>query len=415
MTATRRRRTRPALAALMLGAATTFASAISAGSAHTVPIGPGCPGLYVLGIQGTGQSSPTADPLADTGVIGALLGPVVAAVPGLVQRSYLGYGASFGGLVPGGGPDPYVTSVTDVRAQLDDAARQITEQCPHTLLAGVAYSQGAHAMSAFARDVGSGSGPVGPEKIAAIALYSNPTRSPDSPTFPGRPGQSVPDPAPGTAGGAVSGVQILNAPAAGGGIDSSTAGYGELEGRVADICVDGDLACSAPSQASALRLGAQLLGQANLNDPINAMASINGLFHAALGEAWSTVILNDVAVGPGSVDYTPSQSLSTRMIEAADPRIPAPTPQDGDLARARWGEITATVAANPLVLLPKLTGQLGAAWGQLVTENAALADPNVWLRFAGTVAAHNGYALSGQVGSGVAWLTALAHDIGARS
>ncbi|MEV0764803.1 cutinase family protein [Nocardia sp. NPDC050435] len=414
MTTAQNRRLRPAVAALMLGAATTLTT-ISAGSAQAVPLGPGCPGLYVLGIQGTGQSSPTADPLADTGVVGALLGPVVAAVPGLVQRSYLGYPAGFGGIVPGGGPDPYVSSVGDARTQLDAAARQITEQCPNTLLAGVAYSQGAHAMSAFARDVGAGRGPVGPEKIAAIALYSNPSRSPDSPIFPGRPGQTVPDPAPGTAGGAVSGVQIISTPTAGSGIDSSTAGYGALEGRVADICADADLACSAPSQASVLRFGAQLLGQANLNDPFAALGSINGLFHAALGEAWSTTILNDVTVGGGNVDYTPSQSLSTRMIEAADPRIPAPTPQDADLARARWGEITATVAANPLVLVPKLASQLGAAWAQLVANNAALADPNVWLHFAGTVAAHNGYALTGQLGSGIAWLTALAYDIGPRS
>ncbi|WP_228539360.1 cutinase family protein [Nocardia sp. XZ_19_385] len=414
MTTHQNRRVRPALSALMLGAATTFATTMTAGPSQAVPIGPGCPGLYVLGIQGTGQSSPTADPLADTGVVGALLGPVVAAVPGLVQRSYLGYGAGFGGIVPGGGPDPYVASVTDARVQLDAAARQITEQCPNTLLAGVAYSQGAHAMSAFARDVGSGNGPVGPEKIAAIALYSNPTRSPDSPIFPGRPGQTVPDPAPGTAGGVVSGVQLVNAPAAGSGLDSSAAGYGELEGRVADICVDGDLACSAPSQASVLRIGAQLFAQANLNDPISALASVNGLFHAALGEAWATVISSDFTVGGGNVDYTPSQSLLTRMIEAADPRIPAPTPQDADLARARWGEITAIVAANPVALVPKLAGQLGAAWGQLVADNASLSDPGVWLHFANTVAAHNGYALSGQLGSGIAWLTALAHDIGPR-
>ncbi|WP_433206590.1 cutinase family protein [Nocardia sp. CA-107356] len=399
---------------LTLTATAILTTTSAAGSAYAVPIA-ACPALYVIGIQGTGQSSPTADPLADSGVLGTLMAPVLAAAPGLVQRSYISYRAGFGGIVPGGGPDPYAASVRDARNQLDAAAAQVVAECPGSLIAGVAYSQGAQAMSAFAQDVGAGVGPVPPEKIAAIAMYSNPTRLEGSPTFPGRPGQAVPDPAPGTNGDAVSRIQIISGPASGSGIASTGVGYGMLAGRVIDICVDGDLACSAPDNAALLRIGAEIAAQANLNDPISAIASISALLSDALGDAWTTIVLNDFQVGGGNVDYIPQQSLSTRLIDAADPRTAAPSPQDADTAAARWSEVTAAVASNPLILLPRLVGQLGAAWAQLLADNAALANPLVWLHFADTVARHNGYAARGQLASGAAWLTAVAYDIGSRS
>ncbi|MGV9822933.1 cutinase family protein [Nocardia xishanensis] len=404
--------TRERAAAAALIAAVGLATAtIGGGEASAVPLGPGCPALYVLGIQGTGQSSPTADPLADNGVVGALIAPVLNAAPGLVQRSYIPYGAGFGGAVPGGGLDPYVASVSDARAQLDAAVGQVAEQCPATMIAGVGYSQGAQAMSSFAADVGAGAGPVGPERIAGIALYAHPDRAIGAPIFPGRPGQTVPDPAPGTSGAAVSAVQLTIPPAAGGGIADGAASYGALTGRVADICTDGDLACSAPDRAALLRVGAEIAAQADLRDPIAAIGSLNSLFHAALGDAWTAVVINDFQVGGGNLDYVPQLSLAGRLIDAADPRISAPSPEDVGAAAARWNEITAAVVANPIGLLPKLAGQLGAAWGQLVADNADLVNPAIWLRYADTVARHNGYALTGQLNSGVAWMVALAHDI----
>jgi hypothetical protein len=405
----RRRTIAVAIAAsAALGVAT---GTTSSATAAAVPIGPGCPALYVLGVQGTGQSSPTADPLADTGVVGALIAPVLAAAPGLVQRSYIPYGAGFGGAVPGGGPEPYAVSVTDARRQLDAAAVQIAETCPSTLIAGIGYSQGAQAMSSFAHDVGSGAGPVAPERVAGIALYAHPDRAPGAPIFPGRPGQMVPDPAPGTSGAAVSAVQMSNPPAGGGGIADGATSYGELTGRVADICTDGDLACSAPDRAAVLRVGAEIAAQADLRNPLAAIASLNGLFSAALGDAWTTVVLNDFQVGGGNVDYLPQLPLAARLVDAADPRNPAPSAEEIGAAAARWNEITAIVAADPIGLLPKVAGQLSAAWSQLVVDNADLVDPAVWVRFADTVARHNNYAVNGQLNSGIAWMVALAHDI----
>ncbi|MFE2997383.1 cutinase family protein [Nocardia sp. NPDC059246] len=381
-----------------------------------VPLGPTCPALYVLGVQGTGQSSPNADPTADTGVVGALVGQVINAVPNLVQRSYIGYDAGFGGAVPGGGAEPYARSVGEAADLLRAAAAQIGSDCPATLLAAVGYSQGAQAVAEFAQDVGAGNGPVPADRIAGIALYSNPTRTAQSPVFPGRPGQSVPDPAPGTPGTAVSSVQIANPTADGAGLADEGATYGALTGRVADICVDGDLACSAPDRAALLRVGAEIAAQADLRDPLAALGSIQGLLSAALGNAWTTVVLDDFQIEADNADYLPHASLAQRLIDAADPRIPTPDPVDRDAAAARWNELISALGVNPLGVLPKLAGQLSAAWGQLLADNADLVNPAVLLRFVDTVARHNGYASTGQILTGTGWFIALAHDLaGGRS
>ncbi|MBY8855391.1 cutinase family protein [Nocardia sp. CA2R105] len=402
-------RTRTATAAV-LGALGASLLAAPADAAPTSPAA-GCPVLWVLAVQGTGQSSPSASPTADTGVLGTLLGPVVAAVPNLVQRTYIPYPAGFGGAPgAGGGPESYTVSVTDAIRQLDATAGQIVARCPATELAVVGYSQGAQAVSQFARDVGAGRGPVPANKVAAVALYADPERKANSPVFPGRPGQSVPDAAPGTSSAAVSAVRITAPPAPGSGIAADNASYGSLTGRVADICVDGDLACAAPEHAALLRVGAEIAAQADLSNPVAAVGSLQRVLSSVLGSAWATVVLDDVRVGPATVDYLPAQPLSQRLIAAADPRIPAPAPERVRAASQRWGQITTIIAAHPGEL-PKLASQLAAAWGQLVADEADLTNPAVWASFAATVTAHDGYAATGQLASGIAWLVAAAHDL----
>ncbi|WP_063002543.1 cutinase family protein [Nocardia mikamii] len=372
---------------------------------------PGCPPVWVLGVQGTGQSSPDASRTDDTGMLGALIGPVTAAAPGLVAHTYVPYAAGFGGVVgAGGGDEPYVRSVTDVIADLGAEAQRVVNQCPRTELALVGYSQGAQAVSQLARAVGAGNGPVSADKVAAVALYANPERRAGGPVLPGRPGQITPDPAPGTSGAAVSTVQLSAPPASGSGIADDDAEYGALSGRVLDICAEGDLACSAPEHAALLRIGALIAAQADLSNPIGSVASLQQLLSRALGSAWTMIVLDDVAVSPATVDYMPRKTLAQRMIEASDPRVAAPSPERAAEAGQRWTEITATVAAHPAELL-KLAGQLAGAWGQLLADNGDLANPGVWARLAGTVAAHDGYAAAGQLGSGIAWLVAVAHDL----
>ncbi|MFF0492925.1 cutinase family protein [Nocardia sp. NPDC004068] len=395
----------------------------SCGAASCLPGHPGsaqppvdssvCPALWVLAVQGTSESSPTASPTADTGMVGALLGPVVAAVPGLAQRTYIAYPAGFGGAVGTGASSvPYTESVRAGLAALDATAGQVADQCPATGLAVVGYSQGAQVVSQFARAVGAGQGPVAPDRVAGVLVYSNPDRAPGAPVIVGRPGQLVPDPAPGTSGAAVSGVVISAAPAAGGGLAADAgADYGALTGRVVDICAEADVSCAAPDRAAVLRVGAEIAAQADLRDPVAALASLQGLLSRVLGDAWTRVVLDDIQIGAGGVDYVPAASLAQRLTTAADPRTPPPSAEEVAAATARWGQVTAAVAADPLTQLPRLAGQLSAAWGQFVADNADLLNPAVWLRYADVHGHHTGYAASGQLASGIAWLVALAHDL----
>ncbi|MFD4439899.1 cutinase family protein [Nocardia sp. NPDC058519] len=395
----------------------TFAGSLCApgtGVAQPSPAGPSCPALWVLGVQGTSESSPGASEIVDSGMLGQLLGPVMAAAPNLVARTYIPYSASFGGAVgTGGGTDPYVVSAGAGLTGLTDTAGRIAVDCPGTALAAVGYSQGAQVVSSFAQSVGAREGPVDPGRVAGIALFSDPQRAPGSPVIPGRPGQLTPDPAPGTSGAAVSQVAITTPPASGGGIATTTSGidYGTVTGRVVDICIEGDLSCSAPDRAALLRMSAQIAAQADLRDPVAALGSIQSLLSATLGDAWTTVVNNDFQVGPGFVDYVPAVSLAQRLTDAADSRTPAPGPADNASASARWAQITAVVIANPLTQLPKLAARLSAAWGQLVADNADLLDLAVLLRYADTSSRHTSYHATGQLASGVAWMTALAHDL----
>jgi Cutinase len=401
-------RTGTAAVALLASLGATAVTAPESVAAPPIPIS-GCPALFVLGVQGTGQSSPAASATADTGVVGALLGPVVAAVPGLVQRMYVPYPAGFGG-APGTPPDTYTHSAMQAVADLDDDATQVQARCPGTELAAVGYSQGAQVVSQWARTVGAGHDRVRPDRVAAVLLYADPERRADAPMIAGRPGQIVPDRAPGTSGAAVSTVRFAGPPAPGSGIADDGARYGELVGRVADTCDPGDLACAAPPHAALLRIGAEIAAQADLSNPIAALGTLAGVFSQALGTAWNTVILNDFQLTPATVDYAPRARLAQRLIDGGDPRVPKPTPAQVNAAAQRWGQLTATIATHPLEL-PKLAGQLAAAWGGLLADNTDLLDPGVWVRFATTIAAHDGYAVDGQLASGIAWLIALARDL----
>ncbi|MEV6363174.1 cutinase family protein [Nocardia asteroides] len=402
-----------AVAATVVGALGTG----GAGSAAAQPevAGRSCPALWVFGVQGTSESSPGASQTADAGMLGHLLGPIAADDPNLVARTYIQYPAAFGGAPgTGGGTDPYLVSVNAGIAALIAASEQVAATCPDTSQAVVGYSQGAQVASFFAELVGAGQGPVPAEKVAGVGLYSDPDRAPGSPVIAGRSGQVVPDPAPGTSGAAVSQVSLSTATASGGGIaTTSGADYGSLTGRVADICVEGDLSCSAPDNAALLRVAAQLAAQADLRDPIAALGSIGSLLSGALGDAWTTMVNNDFHVEP-KVAYAPAASLAQRLIDAADPRTPPPSPDEHAAAAAHWAQITTTVAANPLTQLPALARGLSGAWGQLVTDNADLINPAVWLRYNDIPGRHTGYAATGQLASGAAWMTALAHDLAGR-
>ncbi|WP_159850296.1 cutinase family protein [Nocardia sp. CY41] len=379
------------------------------GSDGAVPVAR-CPGLLVLGVQGTGESTPAANPDITGGMLGTMVGPMLAQGVDIAHVN-IPYEASFGG-APGTGPGaaPFAASVDQATARLNATAAEVVSRCPQTMLAVAAYSQGAVAGAEFARQVGAGQGPVPADRVAGVALFSDGTRPAGGAPFPGAPGQMTPSPAPGTDGAATSQVRVPVPPASGG-ITPNEVGFGALSGRVAEFCAPGDLACDAPGRAAVLRTAAGLAARADLHDPLAAVSSVSAAWHQTTAAATSTVLLNDIQVDGTGVNYVPAASVSDRIADAADPRTPAPGADQAQATADKISRIVAAVAADPLRQLPQLAGQLGAAVQAELAANADLLNPATILSYADPVGNHTSYAGDGATQQAAEWFGALSRDI----
>ncbi|MFF0488119.1 cutinase family protein [Nocardia sp. NPDC004068] len=449
-------------------------------AAHPVPAAAGpvapttnlsvdtCPALYALGIQGTGESSPDAAPTTDTGMLSSVFLPLLAKAPdrGLVDRAYVPYESSFGGAV-GPGAAPYAQSVFDGLDRLRGMAAQVAQRCDKTRFAIVGYSQGAHVASLFAQEIGRGQGVLAPDRIAAVALFADPTRTAGAPLFPGSPDRHTPAAPPGTAGERIAAVPALPLPpATGGGIGPGrdrAADFGALTGRVASLCLAGDLACDAPAGAPILRAVASVAGQSTLSggDPVASLTSIAQALAFTSIKTATAVVNQDLRGGTSaSLSYQPGESISQRIAEAADPRARLDVAEPmrallrvgaiglnavGVVVRAVLDPTVLTQLAtaaldDPPKALRLLGGQLTGAVTQLVppttvsrlieqsyqavvqtiTDNRELLDTTTWVRYWDTVQRHSAYATAAVDARGDApvryvadWLAAAARDLAA--
>ncbi|ANZ28538.1 hypothetical protein A4U64_27035 (plasmid) [Rhodococcus sp. WB1] len=331
----------------------------------------GCPDLYVLGMQGTTESSPDAPVKVDTGMLSKIMGPMLDQARELgasVDRAYVPYPGSFGGLTPGGSRS-YVASVTEGEENLSLAAKKVLEQCPSAKLAVVGYSQGAHATSNFLRSVGKGTGAVPAGSIAAGALFGSPTRSAGSGLFPGTT-QSAPSPVPGTTGEtvkALSSVAFTAPPGGGiGPVADLTEDYGSLSGRVSSWCQTGDLACDAPANAPIVRAVTNVAGQVEVGgDPFVAVATVGRALASTAFTTAVDVVNQDIAAPKNALDAVsiqPKKTISQRLAEASDPRATPPTGQDVTAALMKVGLIglNAAVTVAKKVLTPETIAAVAA-------------------------------------------------------
>lgn len=331
----------------------------------------GCPDLYVLGMQGTTESSPDAPVKVDTGMLSNIMGPMLDQARELgasVDRAYVPYPGSFGGLTPGGSRS-YVASVTEGEQNLSRAAKKVLEQCPSAKLAVVGFSQGAHAASNFLRSVGKGTGAVPAGAIAAGALFGSPTRSAGSGLFPGT-SQTAPSPVPGTTGETVKALSSVafTAPAGGGigPVADLTKDYGSLSGRVSSWCQTGDLACDAPANAPIVRAVVNVAGQVEVGgDPFVAVATVGRALASTAFTTAVDVVNEDIAAPKnalGAVSIQPKKTISQRLAEASDPRATPPTRQDVTAALLKVGLIglNAAVTVAKKVLTPETIAAVAA-------------------------------------------------------
>jgi hypothetical protein len=430
-----------------------------------------CPALYTLGVQGTGQSSFSASPTADTGLLSGVFAPLLASIskPGAIDRAYVPYPAAFGGIVPGAATSPYAQSVSAGLDELRSMARAISIRCENTSLALLGYSQGAHVVSLFLREVGLGYGVVAPDKIAGAALFGDPTRDPGAPVFPGAPGQRTPAPAPGIDRTALAGLPpVAQAMPAGGGIGPQqdiAADFGALTGRVASLCIAEDLACDAPTGTPILHAFTNIIGQALLSplDPFTALSSIIQAVVATTVKTAAAVVSQDVDGNTvETLTLTSERTLSQRLAEASDPRVPVNGP-DAQAALLKVATVTLNILLavvgvtlepsevaeilsvgenQPLdgiaLLTEKVTGprfpsepiepvgnlvtQAFDAVAFAVADNAALLEPATWARYQDVVARHGAYAWESVTETGQTptqfvtdWFSALARGLATRT
>ncbi|MGW4482088.1 cutinase family protein [Rhodococcus triatomae] len=338
------------LAAAGLGAAPAYAqtSAPPAQAAWLDDLVGECPDLYALGVQGTTETSPDAPVKADTGMLGTVMSPMLAKARELgasVDRAYVPYPGSFGGITPGG-TDSYAVSVAKGEQNLAQAATTVLSACPSTKLAVVGFSQGAHAASNFLRSVGKGGGAVPAAAIAAAALFGSPTRSEGSGLFPGT-SQQVPSAVPGTTGDevkALTSVAFTTPKGAGiGPVSDITKDYGSLSGRVSSWCQTGDLACDAPADAPIARAVVNVAGQTEIGgDPFVAVSTIGRALASTTFKTAVDFINKDVSAPKNALEnisIQPKKTISQRLAEASDPRATPPTGQEAISALVKVGLI----------------------------------------------------------------------------
>ncbi|MFF3228921.1 cutinase family protein [Nocardia suismassiliense] len=428
------------LGTLVAGAA--FAMQASVGAATAQPAtgqSSRCPTLYVIGVPGTGETSPGADPSSDQGMLSSIMLAMRSAEPTRTDRAYVAYQAGFGGAVPGG-PVPYSQSVTGGLQQLRTMAQSVVDRCETTRLAFVGYSQGAHIASLFTQEIGRGQSTIAANRIAGVALLADPTRYPGAPLFPGAADKLTPDPAPGTVAEGLATLQAHPTSAPGGGIGplrDLAADFGALTGRVASFCIDGDLACDSPANAPILHMITNIAGQSLLppGDPLTALSSITDALVATVHKTTTDVIDKDLhGLSPGSLVLSRDTSLSQRLAEASDPRSMIEDPT-GRSAMLRLATITLNTLTSVvgLVLSPEDVCQIGAlgatdplaglaalgakmfasmpkrasaprftqivtqafdAIADLLSDNAELLDNHVWAKYQHAVTRHGSYALT---------------------
>lgn len=126
-----------------------------------------CPGLYVVAIPGTWETSPTRPGKG-------MLAAVTKGLPSNIRTDYVSYAAT---AYPWEG-DVYGRSKREAVDNARGMVGAMAQRCGATKIAIIGYSQGADAAGDLAAEIGTGIGVVPPGRIAAVGLISDPRRSP---------------------------------------------------------------------------------------------------------------------------------------------------------------------------------------------------------------------------------------------
>ena len=192
---------------------------------------PGCPGLYVVAVPGTWETSDKPDKRPVPG----MLSFVTRGLPSSVKTDYVGYAAT---AFPWEG-DVYGKSKKEATDNARGLMKAMAQRCGGTRIALLGYSQGADAAGDLAAEIGTGTSVILPNRLAAVGLLSDPRRSPTDALV-----------GPAVAGAGAGGPRI--------------GGFGLASPQTRTICARGDLYCSAASDDFVTRFAGFL---AQISDP----------------------------------------------------------------------------------------------------------------------------------------------------
>ncbi len=216
-----------------------------------------------------------------------------------IARTYVTYPAAAGGaIVPGLKPAeaiPYADSMEKGAENTAKVLQQVASDCPQSKVFLAGHSQGAQVASTVAREIGSGKTNFPADKIAGVALFSDPTRARGVATMQGD--NAAPGAVPGTTGDNVGQVGDFSAPeqdkldGGGMGLDKTgEEGFGEISDRVASWCADGDLVCDLPIEGKLTDLVVGTAERLDLSDPEESLQAVSD----TLGPAVQLGGVNDV-------------------------------------------------------------------------------------------------------------------------
>ncbi|WP_459963790.1 cutinase family protein [Nocardia sp. IFM 10818] len=221
----------------------------SARSGHGWPVraqGDGCTALELILVPGTGEG--TANASTPTG----LLKPVADGLQQTFGTQLRTYTVPYKAVAFTDGTayaDSKNEGVDLTRRELD----RLAGQCPDTKVALIGYSQGADVAGDVACEIGSGAGAIAATAVVGVGLVSDPRRGTTGETRIG----------PGNDNEGIMGPRT-----------DCGAGFGALTGRVASICIDGDLYCGVDAERDSVLVGiADILGNVTTGDTSTAADS----------------------------------------------------------------------------------------------------------------------------------------------
>ena len=210
---------------------------------------PYCAPIILFAVPGTMGTTPLHTPdISDFGLMRGVVNGTKAQLGGRVVSQYVPYAATAGTLMS------YNQSQQQGVSRLRIALASAAKQCPNSKFAISGYSQGAHVAGHVAHSIGHNRGPIPAEKLIATGLIADPQR--------GTGGEALYGTAPGKAG-------ILPA---------REGGWGQMDGKVINVCNMGDIYCDSTPGYRALA-GGLLDRQAFLNPVTSSEA--NGRTNAA--------------------------------------------------------------------------------------------------------------------------------------